>query len=288
MSLDKILSLNGVFAVKKPPGVSSASVVSRIKHLIISSSKCDASACAKVAKKLKVGHGGTLDPMATGILVIGLGEGCRRLSDFLKGPKTYEASAVFGVHYDTLDTTGTLLKRTPVEAIERRELEDACRKLTGCIMQKPPAFSAIRVNGKRAYTLARKKAKEAKADIVADEASMSAGRDGSLDILDLAPRPVNVYTLEVREITGNTALLKMQVGGGTYVRSLIRDLAASLNTIAAMSAICRTTQGVFDLNKNGLLEVEDCHNVDLVRKAVLDAENMLLLHEHQGVVPESA
>lgn len=287
MSVDGILSLSGVFAVKKPPGVSSAAVVSRIKHLLISSSKCDASACAKMAKKLKVGHGGTLDPMATGILVIGLGEGCRRLSDFLKGPKTYEASAVFGVHYDTLDTTGTLLKRAPVEALERHGLEDACRKFTGCIMQKPPAFSAIRVNGKRAYTLARKKSNEAKADVIADEASVSAECGGSLDVLDLPPRPVNVYRLEVGEITGNTVLLKMQVGGGTYVRSLIRDIAASLNTIAAMSAICRTTQGVFALNKNGLLEVEDCRDTDLVRRAVLDAESMLL-QEQRELLSESS
>ena len=164
--IQMLSGLNGVFAVNKPAGISSAAAVSKIKHYILSNFKLGTKERSKLFKKLKVGHGGTLDPLASGVLVIGVGEGCRRLADFLKGPKSYRATAKFGVHYDTLDITGKLLftdKNPPT--LSNQNLEEACKKWVGEILQKPPAFSALKINGERAYKISRQKSSEVNEDI---------------------------------------------------------------------------------------------------------------------------
>lgn len=232
----ELAALNGVFAVRKPAGPSSAQLVEQVKTALLRrfAGKRD---FKQASRKLKVGHGGTLDPMASGVLVVGVNAGCRRLGEFLAGSKTYVAEALFGTHYDTLDTTGTLLRTDgTLTAIDSDKLDAACRKWTGKVMQRPPAFSAIRINGKRAYELAR-------------EASSKRPREENDDKgeeeMEMRERPVTVYSITVLSIEFPRVRFEMDVSGGTYVRSLIRDIAAEMGTVAAMAALERTKQGSF-------------------------------------------
>ena len=258
--LSKMLSgLNGVFAVNKPAGISSAAVVSRVKHYIMSNFKLVVKERSKLFKRLKVGHGGTLDPLASGVLVIGMGDGCKQLANFLKGPKSYRATAKFGLHYDTLDITGNLLftdKNPP--ALSNQKLEEACKKWVGEILQKPPAYSALKINGKRAYEISRKKTRKATEDMEDNNIPPT-----ELEPIDMPARPVKVYSIEVEKIEDDMVVFKMDVGGGVYVRSLIRDIAKELGTVAVMTDLTRTRQGTFSLPK--ALEIEDCNDLGKVR-----------------------
>lgn len=158
----------GIFAVAKPTGESSFHTVQRIKFALVDkilsrisiTPKLDTTARKRVSKLLKVGHGGTLDPIATGVLVIGLGSGCKTLgSHFLKKSfKTYRAKGRFGSATDTQDRTGIVIKSCPYEHISRESVINAISEnFTGDIMQCPPSFSALHINGERAYDLARRK-----------------------------------------------------------------------------------------------------------------------------------
>lgn len=258
---DKLLSFNHVFAVYKPSGPSSSSVVEMIKKSLIKRFYPDApkSFLKSVNKKFKVGHGGTLDPLASGILVIGINHGCKKMDEYLRGPKEYIANALFGVHYDTLDVTGRLISEDfNLKMIEESLLNQACLKWTGNIMQKPPSFSAIRVNGERAYKLARDKA----------QALQNLNSEGSKELLDLPPRPVIVYSIQIIKIEGKKVFFSFKVGGGTYVRSLIRDIAASMGTVATMETLERTVQGDFTLDKTS----EISESIDTLEKLILDQQ----------------
>ena len=212
-------------------------------------------------RKFKVGHGGTLDPLASGVLVIGLGEGCRRLTDFLKGSKSYRATAKFGLHYDTLDITGKLLftdKNPPL--LTRQALEEACSKWVGDILQKPPAYSALKINGKRAYEISRQRS------IEANEEGENDAPGSNMEPIDMPARPIKVYGIKVEEVSGDVVVFRMDVGGGAYVRSLIRDIAKELGTVAVMTDLTRTKQGAFSLSE--VLEIEDCNDLETVKLAL--------------------
>ena len=254
-------TLNGVFAVNKPVGAPSASVVGKLKRHILSGIKVSVRERARLSRKFKVGHGGTLDPLASGVLVIGIGEGCKRLGNFLKGPKSYRATAKFGVHYDTLDITGKLLftdRNPPI--LSKQILEEACKKWTGDIMQKPPAYSALKINGKRAYEIARR------TNLEVNEETENHVPPTNMEPIDMPARPVKVYAIEIEDISNDVVIFKMDVSGGTYVRSLIRDIAKELNTVAAMTDLLRTRQGMFSLSN--ALEIEDCDDLEKVKHAV--------------------
>ena len=255
--MDRLTGLNGVFAVLKPTGESSAKTVDRVKTALIRSalSKAAASthpgALKKLSRQIKVGHGGTLDPMATGILVIGLNGGCKELSRYLSGPKSYMAEARFGEHFDTLDCTGKLLQRDATWRDKCDRVEAVLGKFVGeAVMQVPPAFSAIHVNGQRAYDLARKDS--AAGNTETDEAPLSlagppvvAQREASFDI---PARPVSIESVTYTPLTLPLFPQSVRCGGGCYIRSLIRDIAAELGTLAVMTKLERCKQGIFELD----------------------------------------
>lgn len=167
---------------------------------------------------------GTLDPMAEGVLPIGVGNACRLFDYFLNKRKTYLADFVFGVEYDTLDTTGEIIN-SGGKIPSADELNKICPSLCGAVMQIPPAYSAKNVGGRRAYALAR------------------AGEKFSLP-----PKKVDIYSVELMAKISDAAYrFRIECGGGTYIRSIARDMASKAGTQAAMCALVRERSGIFDI-----------------------------------------
>lgn len=203
--------MNGFVNVNKAPFVSSAREVAIIKRL--SGTPC--------------GHLGTLDPMASGVLPIAIGNAARLFDYFLTKRKRYTASFRFGVDYDTLDTTGTLKasgERVPDEA----EIISVLPALVGEVDQIPPNYSAKCINGKRGYMLAR-----------------------SGEEFTLPPKRVTIYSIDFKGRDQNgDFIFDIECGGGTYIRSIARDMAKLLGTVAAMSALVRTASGPFTIENS--------------------------------------
>ncbi len=207
MKREQTIKKFGFFNVDKPSGIVSSAVVNKIKWL----------------SGVPCGHMGTLDPLASGVLPVGVGNATRLFDYFLEKRKEYIAEFTFGVDSDTLDSTGTLVRGGQVP--DEREIEGVLPTFFGDIMQVPPKYSAKNVNGRRGYDLAR------------------AGID-----FELSPKQVHIYGMELMgrvEGKEDTFRIKIVCGGGTYIRSLARDIAAALGTKAVMSALRRTKSGIF-------------------------------------------
>ncbi|MGE0606256.1 MAG: tRNA pseudouridine(55) synthase TruB [Pirellulales bacterium] len=200
---------NGLLIVHKPPGMTSRRVVDVVARLV---------------KPAKVGHAGTLDPLATGVLVICMGQATRLIEYVQQMPKRYRGQFLLGRTSPTEDIEGevTLLDHPPQPT--RAEFEAAIPNFLGEISQRPPAFSALKVAGRRAYDLAR------------------AGQQ-----VDLAPRTVTIHQLTLTDYDYPRLSLEIECGSGTYVRSLGRDLARAVGSDAVMSALARTAIGDFRL-----------------------------------------
>ncbi len=202
--------MTGLININKAEGVSSAREVAVIKRLT----------------GMSCGHMGTLDPMAGGVLPIAVGNATRLFDYLLTKTKTYVATFRFGEDYDTLDTTGTLLNsggRIPT----KDEIEEVIPTLTGEIMQIPPKYSAKSLNGQRGYKLVR------------------AGVQ-----FELPPKKVTVHSIKLLGGEGNSFSFEIVCGGGTYIRSIARDMASALSTYAAMSALTRTASGPFRIENS--------------------------------------
>jgi tRNA pseudouridine55 synthase len=201
----------GLLNLDKPRGVTSRDVVNRVQPLV---------------RPAKVGHAGTLDPLATGVLVVCIGPATRLVEYVQRMPKRYRGTFLLGRTSPTEDTEAEvkLLDGAPQPCAA--DVQRAAAALVGEIEQRPPAFSAVKVAGRRAYELARRGS-----DVV------------------LAPRPVTVYRLEVARYEYPELVLDVECSGGTYVRSLGRDLAESLSTGAVMSALVRMAIGGFSLER---------------------------------------
>jgi tRNA pseudouridine55 synthase len=203
-------AIHGWIAVDKPLGLSAAQVVARVKRSI------DAA---------KAGHGGTLDPMATGILPIALGEATKTVSYVMDGATVYEFEVTWGAATTTDDAEGEVSETSPVRP-GPAEIQAALPAFVGTLSQVPPAYSAIKVDGRRAYARAR-----------ADEP------------VELAARPVEVASFELLDTPdGDHARFRVGCGKGTYVRALARDLARALGTCGHVSALRRTACGPFTEN----------------------------------------
>lgn len=204
-------SQDGVVLVDKKAGITSHDVVERFRRR---------------AKIKKVGHTGTLDPMATGLLVLCVGK-ATRLQAYLMGmEKTYEGTIQFGWATDTYDATGEAAGEAVEKSIEGIDLAPHVAKLTGEIEQMPPAFSAKKIDGVRAYELARK------------------GEE-----VKLQPKRVTVYEFEIVEVTGSTARFRVRSSAGTYMRSLAHDLGQSIGVPAHLKELRRTKIGNFDVEQ---------------------------------------
>ena len=187
------------------------------------------------------------------MLVIGVGTGCKDLGPFLTNcTKRYEATGIFGVSYDTDDVTGTLLCEKPFDHITEQQIQESLTKsFTGKIMQRPPSFSAKKINGVRAFEIARK-----------IQSQLGSVNDGAEMIpeLTLPSREITVFSIRLTSVMLPSFTISMDVSSGTYVRAILRDLGKELNTEASMSALNRTRQGVFTIS--------DCMNVN----DILDAD----------------
>ena len=240
----------GFINVDKPSGIVSSTVVNKIKWL----------------SGVPCGHMGTLDPLASGVLPVGVGNATRLFDYFLEKEKEYIAEFTFGVDSDTLDSTGVLVKggRVPAAA----EIEEVLPQFFGDIMQVPPKYSAKNVNGRRGYELAR------------------AGVE-----FELPAKKVHIYGMELMgraEDKEDTYRIKIRCGGGTYIRSLARDIAAALGTKAVMSALNRTQSGCFLLPEAIPFSVlEEDPSVAALQELIIPTERVLpfddlLLSEKQS------
>ena len=203
------MSLVGLLNLNKPSGMTSRDAVDCVQ---------------RVVGPLKAGHAGTLDPLASGVLVVCVGAATRLIEYVQRMTKHYAATFLLGRQSPTEDIEGgaSELENPPVPTLP--QITAAAAALTGTIRQRPPAFSAIKVGGRRAYELARR------------------GKP-----VELEPRTVVVHRLEVESYAYPELKLRVECGSGTYVRSLGRDLAESLGTAAVMSALVRTAVGTFRL-----------------------------------------
>ena len=204
--------MNGFLNLYKPKGVSSARVLNAVKRSL---------------KGETVGHMGTLDPLADGVLPVAIGKSTRLFDYLLDKDKEYVATVAFGFSTDSYDLEGEITQRSDVLPSDA-ELEAACKKLTGDIMQIPPIYSAKCVNGKRSYELARKGV-----------------------AVELPPKKVTVKSIRVLDkISESEYKIKIVCGGGTYIRAIARDLGLLCGTVATMTSLTRTASGIFRIENS--------------------------------------
>ena len=214
----------GLLNLNKPAGRSSRAAVDHVVHLV---------------RPDKAGHAGTLDPLASGVLVVCVGQATRLIEYVQQMPKRYTGTFLLGRHSPTEDIEGEVTLEPDAPQPTEADLVRAAATLTGEIQQRPPAFSALKVGGRRAYDLAR------------------AGK-----LVDLKPRPITIYSIKIVEYAYPHLVLDIECGSGTYVRSLGRDLAAAVGTWAVMSALVRTAIGGFRLAEACKVDELSRENID--------------------------
>jgi tRNA pseudouridine55 synthase len=241
--------VDGVLVCDKPGGMTSHDVVARVRRL---------------AGQRRVGHGGTLDPPATGVLVLALGRATRLLPFLPTEPKRYLAEVEFGAETDTLDATGTVTATASAAGVEEAALRAALATFVGPQLQVPPMVSAIKVGGERLYAKARR------------------GEE-----VDRDPRPIVVHELELLGFAAGErprATLEVACSGGTYVRSLAADLGRALGTLAHLASLRRTAVGRFtEADAHSLGELEE-----KLEGAVLDPAAAMATTPTRALGPEEA
>lgn len=236
-------AITGFINVNKAAGASSAKEVSVIRRLF--NTPC--------------GHMGTLDPMASGVLPIAVGNAARLFDYFLDKRKTYIATFLFGADSDTLDVTGSV-KENAGRIPTIGEIQKAVPEFIGEISQVPPNYSAKNVSGRRGYELAR------------------AGVE-----FTLPPKNVRIYSLKVTEsAVKNSYGFEIECGGGTYIRSLARDIARKLGTVAIMSSLIRTKSGDFSIENS--VKTEDLTKEN-IGKYLIPTESLL---PFDGIYPDES
>lgn len=218
--MNEINTINGVICINKPQDFTSFDVVAIMR---------------RAAGTRKIGHGGTLDPMATGVLPIYIGRAAKTADLNPVSDKKYRATFRLGVTTDTEDVWGKVLTEDE-KPITPAEITDAVKSMQGDIMQTPPMYSAIKINGKRLYDLARQ----------------------GIEV-ERTARPVTVYSIELSDYDeqNRTGTLDIHCSKGTYIRTIISDIGKKLGTGAIMTSLCRTMAAGFTL--------DDCHDIEKLR-----------------------
>ena len=221
---------NGILIVNKPSGITSRDVVNIV---------------GKTLNTKKVGHTGTLDPMATGVLVLCLGNALKVCEIITANDKEYIAKVILGIETETLDTTTTIIN-TKKTNITKEEIEKVLNSFKGSYLQEVPKYSAVKINGKKLYEYARE------------------GKE-----IELPKKMVTIYDIQlVSDITyyndTTTFYIKTTVSKGTYIRSLIRDIGYKLNTYGCMDSLERTRQGIFNIDNSYTLEEIKNNNYKLL------------------------
>jgi tRNA pseudouridine55 synthase len=201
--------LDGILLVDKPTGITSAGVVREVKRRL---------------RVEKIGHLGTLDPFATGLLPLALGEGTKVVSFLSQGEKSYVGVIALGRSTDTLDATGAVVSRAEVPPLAVGVLEEVARRFRGTIEQVPPMFSALKRGGIPLYELARK----------------------GVDV-DRQPRQVRIESLSLAEASAEEISISVRCSKGTYVRALACDVATALGTVGHLASLRRTAFGRFEV-----------------------------------------
>lgn len=212
--------MNGILLVNKEKDMTSRDVVNII---------------GKKFNTKKVGHTGTLDPIATGVLGIAIGDGLKIVDLLINDTKEYIATVKMGISTDTLDVTGEILEEVNDFCINKEQLEHALNSFLGKSMQEVPLYSAIRVNGKRLYEYAR-----------------------SNQEVELPKREIEIFDIELLDFSNNEFSFKVKVSKGTYIRSLIRDIGNKLNIPCVMKELNRIKQGHF--------KIEDSCTIDEIQE----------------------
>lgn len=220
--------MDEVLLIDKPAGMTSFGVVARVRRKLTEELRRHSSTAAP--KRLKVGHTGTLDPFATGLMILVTGKKCREAGAFSKLDKWYEAEILLGQQSSTGDPEGELTMVSDVQpTIE--QIRTVLEKFTGEIEQTPPKFSAIKIDGQRAYKLAR------------------AGKE-----VDIPARKVQIFTLELVTYTYPSLKIRAHVSSGTYIRTLAEDIGRELGVGAYCRALRRTKIADFDVRDARTLE----------------------------------
>lgn len=221
---------NGILIVNKPSGITSRDVVNIV---------------GKTLNTKKVGHTGTLDPMATGVLVLCLGNALKVCELITANDKEYIAKVILGIETETLDTTSPIIN-TKKTNITKEEIEKVLNNFKGSYLQEVPKYSAVKINGKKLYEYARE------------------GKE-----IELPKKMVTIYDIQlISDITyyndTTSFYIKTTVSKGTYIRSLIRDIGYKLNTYGCMDSLERTRQGIFNIDNSYTLEEIKNNNYKLL------------------------
>ncbi|XP_063291127.1 pseudouridylate synthase TRUB1 [Pelobates fuscus] len=246
----RLLSLSGLFPVYKPRGPTSAQLLGELKGKLLREAGLK-EYIKKRKQTLKIGHGGTLDSSASGVLVVGIGDGTKLLNSMLSGSKKYTTIGEMGKATDTLDASGTVTEEKSYDHVRKDDLEKVLQSFTGEIMQVPPLFSALKRDGKRLSCLLRE----------------------GVEVEAKPARPVMVYNISVTDFQPPLFTLDIECGGGFYVRSLVRDIGKALSSCASVKELTRTKQGPFTLEEHTLRE--ESWDIATISKALQDWAHLL-------------
>ncbi len=225
--------MHGLLLIDKPSGMTSHDVVRQVR---------------RIYHTRKVGHAGTLDPLATGVLAVAVGDGTKILQFLLAENKSYRATLELGTTTDTLDSEGTVTQQRPVPEFSLSQIEHICNGFRGSIDQLPPMFSALKQNGIPLYKLARQ------------------GKT-----VERKTRQVNISRLEIVNINHQELIIEVDCSKGTYIRSLVSDIGERLGCGAHMTALRRLGSGDFT--------IEECHLLDDLKDLQEPSSALLTLNE---------
>lgn len=211
-----------IIFVDKPAGMTSFGVVARVRRVL----------SERAGKKVKVGHTGTLDPFATGLLILMAGKATKKAMEFTKLDKVYEATIRLGATSSTGDPEGEITVQQTEVDYSRAQIEAVLQKFVGKIEQTPPVFSAIKVDGQRAYKLAR------------------AGKS-----VEMPTRTVEIYTIDLLDYVAPYLKIRAHVSSGTYIRTLAEDIGKELGCGAYCTELRRTRIAEYDITKLNLFEL---------------------------------
>lgn len=235
--------MNGILVIYKEKGYTSRDVVNVL---------------GRELKTKKIGHTGTLDPLATGVLVVCVNQGLKLVELLTDHDKEYIAKIRLGIETDTLDITGNVLKSEQIRSYSKEEVEEVLKRFVGKIKQVVPKYAAIKVNGKKLYEYARN------------------GEE-----VELPVRDIEIYDLKlISDIKNGEFYIKCHVSKGTYIRSLVRDIGYALGTVATMVELERTSLGKFSLEdtytlddiRSGMYSILDINEVLDLPKVVVNSE----------------
>ena len=204
-----------IFNIYKPKDLSSFSIVKKIKNIT----------------KEKVGHSGTLDPFADGVLVLGVGKSTKKLSNIIQFDKTYEGIIKLGEKTDSMDLTGNVVEEKEVSEISDQSLIDCEKKFVGELLQRTPMFSARKINGVRLYKLARKNIE-----------------------IKTNPKLITIKSLKINSLDENTLKITVECSSGTYIRVLAEDIAEYLGTVGHLISLTRLSVGDYKLDESVTIE----------------------------------